>query len=120
MLRTSTRRALARKAGISVLATAQHPQTKLIDVSDSFYNACLENLDEKNNPMVRTKYNKAFLQQMQELAAINQLPVVLRSEIESKRFVEANSHIELRRRNVVYSEIVDGTEILRRHSEPAH
>lgn len=120
MLRASTRKALARKIGLSPLATTMEPQTKLIDISDSFYNACLENLGDNANPMIRTKYNKAFLQQMHEATAEKQMPMMLRAEIEARRFVEANSHVELRRRNIVYSEIVDGRSFLKRHPRPAH
>lgn len=120
MLRTSTRKALGRRIGFSPLATAQDRHTKLIDISDSFYNACLENLTDKANPMNRTKYNKDFLQQMYLSAVDCQLPEVLRSSVESKRFVEANSHVELRRRNVVYSEIVDGRRSVNRHPRLPH
>lgn len=116
MFRASSRLSLSRKFGFPPMSTTVNANTRLIECSDAFYKSAAENLKENENPMTRTKYNKAFLKHMYDQAQVEQLPVVLKAEQISQRFAEANGESELRRRNVIYSEIVDGRLAVSRRS----
>lgn len=108
MLRASSRLSMARKFGFPAISLSAASDSRLVECSDAFYNSVIENLKDNDNPMTRTKYNKAFLKHMYDQANNEQLPIMLKSELTSARYVQANSETELRRRNVIYSEIVDG------------